>query len=61
MNLAKHSAPGKDAVMPRALGYGRTNKWCDSMDYELIQKNNSYTVMNRCDIADALRKVLANA
>jgi len=61
INLSKHSAPGKDSVMPRAPGYGRINKCCGSMDCELIQKDNSYTVMNRRDIADALRKVLANA
>lgn len=60
INMAKHSAPGKDTAMPRAPGYGRINKWCGAMDYELIQKDSSYTVMNRRDIADALRKVLVN-
>ena len=58
MNLAKHSAPGKDRVIPRAPGYGRINRWCGAMDYELIEKDGYYTTMNRRDIADALRKTL---
>lgn len=57
MNLAKHSAPGKDGVIPRAPGYGRINKWCGAMDYELIDKNDFYTIMNRRDIADTLRTI----
>lgn len=61
MNLAKHSAPGKDGVIPRAPGYGRINRWCGAMDYELIEKGGSYTTMNRRDIADALRTTLEKA
>ncbi|MBR9880965.1 MAG: hypothetical protein GYB17_15875 [Gammaproteobacteria bacterium] len=56
MNLAKHCAPGKDGVMPRAPGYGRINRWCGAMDYELIDKRGYYSTMNRRDIADALRE-----
>ena len=55
MNLAKHCAPGKDGVVPRAPGYGRINRWCGTMDYELIDKDGDYNTMNRRDIADALR------
>lgn len=58
MNLAKHCAPGKDGVLPRAPGYGRINYWCGAMDFELIDKEGYYHHMNRRDIADALRKVL---
>ena len=61
MNLAKHNAPGKDGVIPRAPGYGRINKWCGAMDYELIEKDGFYTTMNRRDIADALRAILEKA
>ncbi len=61
MNLAKHCAPGKDGTMPRAPGYGRINRWCGSMDYELIDKSGYYTMMNRRDIADALRACVHNA
>ena len=58
MNLAKHCAPGKDGVIPRAPGYGRINRWCGAMDNELVEKNGYYTTMNRRDIADALRKCI---
>lgn len=61
MNLAKHNAPGKDGVIPRAPGYGRINRWCGSMDYELIEKNGYYTTMNCRDIADALRSIFEKA
>lgn len=58
INLAKHCAPGKDSVIPRAPGYGRINKWCGAMDYELLEKNGMYSILNRRDVADALRHVL---
>ena len=58
MNLAKHAAPGRDNVMPRAPGYGRINQWCGSMDFELIDKDGTYTTMNRRDIANAIRAAL---
>ncbi|HRK77440.1 MAG TPA: hypothetical protein PLQ95_02775 [Thiobacillus sp.] len=58
MNLAKHCAPGKDGLLPRAPGYGRINCWCGAMDFELIDKEGYYHYMNRRDIADTLRKVL---
>lgn len=58
MNLAKHCAPGKDGVVPRAPGYGRINRWCGAMDYELIDRESYYAFLNRRDIADVLRSVL---
>lgn len=61
MNFAKHCAPGKDGIVPRAPGYGRINQWCGAMDYELIDKYGYYTTMNRRDIADALRRCLSEA
>lgn len=61
MNLAKHCAPGKDGVVPRAPGYGRINRWCGAMDYELIDKDGSYSFLSRRDIADFLRKLLTEA
>lgn len=61
INLAKHCAPGKDGVIPRAPGYGRINNWCGAMDYELIEKDGYYTTMNRRDIADAFRRSLSGA
>jgi hypothetical protein len=61
INLAKHCAPGKDGAIPRAPGYGRINHWCGAMDYELIEKDGYYSIMNRRDIADALRACLKKA
>ena len=58
MNLAKHCAPGKDGVVPRAPGYGRINRWCGAMDYELVDKDGYYSILNRRNIADALRVVV---
>lgn len=58
MNLAKHCAPGKDGAVPRAPGYGRINRWCGAMDYELIEKDGYYSILNRRNIADALRTVV---
>ncbi|MFD1297748.1 hypothetical protein ACFQ4Q_14035 [Lysobacter gummosus] len=58
INLAKHCAPGKDGAIPRAPGYGRINRWCGAMDYELLDKDGYYQIMNRRDIADALRRTL---
>lgn len=58
MNLAKHCAPGKDGVVPRAPGYGRINRWCGALDYELIEKDGYYSILNRRNIADALRAVV---
>ncbi len=60
MNLAKHCAPGKDGAVPRAPGYGRINRECGALDYELINKDGYYSIMNRRDIADALRNCLKN-
>ncbi len=60
MNLAKHCAPGKDGAVPRAPGYGRINRWCGAMDYELIDKDGYYMNLNRRDIADALRACVEN-
>jgi hypothetical protein len=61
MNLAKHCAPGKDGIIPRAPGYGRINYFCGSMDFELIDSNKQYSIMNRRNIADALRHCIKNA
>ena len=61
MNLAKHCAPGKDGAIPRAPGYGRINQLCGSMDYELIDSQGYYSILNRRDIADSLRATLKPA
>ena len=58
INLAKHCAPGKDNMIPRAPGYGRINYECGALDYDILLKEGWYDVVNRRDIADALRKCL---
>jgi hypothetical protein len=58
INLAKHTAPGKDTTIPRAPGYGRINRWCGAMDYELIDQDGYYSFINRRDVADTLRAAL---
>jgi hypothetical protein len=55
MNLAKHAAPGKDSIIPRAPGYGRIDMICGSMNYEVIDKEQQYIYLNRRDIAEKLR------
>ena len=59
MNLAKHAAPGNDSIIPRA-GYSRINMFCGAMDYELINKDGAFEILNRREIADELRSVLKN-
>lgn len=59
INFAKHAAPGKDAMLPRAPGYGRIDMLCGSMGYELIERDGNYTYLNRRDVADALRSSLS--
>lgn len=61
INLAKHAAPGKDAVIPRSPGYGRINRWCGSLDNELVDKDGHYVTMNRRDIAEGLRAAIDTA
>ncbi len=56
INLAKHAAPGKDSVMPRAPGYGRINMTCGAMDFEVVDRNESYCMLNRRDVAEKLRE-----
>ncbi len=57
INLAKHEAPGKPNVAIRAPGYGRINGLCGALDFELDVGDNSYQLINRRDIAEALRRV----
>lgn len=56
MNLAKHAAPGRANVVPRAPGYARINMECGSLTYEVIDEERNYSYMHRRDIAESLRK-----
>jgi len=55
MNLAKHAAPGKESVVPRAPGYARINRHCGTLDFEVIDKDGAYLITNRRDVAEGLR------
>lgn len=59
MNLAKHAAPGKDTMFTPAPGYGRINMNCGAMDFEVVDKNGACHLLNRRDVADALREAFA--
>ena len=61
INLAKHCAPGKNNLLPRAPGYGRINGLCGALDWEVLHQEGHYTTINRRDIADALRQSLIDA
>jgi hypothetical protein len=58
INLAKHEAPGKKNLIPPAPGYGRINMICGAMDYEILHADETYSIANRRDLADLLRKSL---
>lgn|SRR5574337_19514 len=57
INLAKHEVRGKANVVVRAPGYGRINGHCGALDFELDMGDNSYQLINRRDIAEALRRL----
>ena len=57
MNLAKHEVQGKPNIVVRAPGYGRINGFCGALDFELDLGDNHYRLINRRDIAEALRNV----
>lgn len=61
INLAKHCAPGKNNLIPRAPGYGRINYECGALDYDILLEKGWYDVVNRRDIADALRECLVRS
>ncbi|ABI56482.1 hypothetical protein ACN2MM_06315 [Alkalilimnicola ehrlichii MLHE-1] len=57
INLAKHEIKGKPNAPVRAPGYGRINGMCGALDFELDMGDNTYQLINRRDIAEALRRV----
>lgn len=59
INLAKHEAPKRSHIIPRSPGTPKINIWCGAIDHELIEADGSYRIMNRRDIADALRQCLS--
>src|SRR6266849_1978257 len=57
VNLAKHQAPGRSNVIPVAPGYGRINSQCGALDFQVTAQDRTFVVLNRRDVADALRAV----
>ena len=55
VSLAKHEVRRKRNAVASQPGYGRINRWCGALDYEV--ENGVYSVgpINRRDIADEIR------
>lgn len=55
--IAKHEVSGKSNRIALFPGYGRINKWCGSLDYEI--ENGKYILreMSRRDVADSIRSL----
>ena len=54
INLAMHEIKGKPNVVVRAPGYGRINRLCGALDYELDLGDRPFQLLNRRDIAEML-------
>lgn len=59
--LAKHEIWRRNNSFASRPGYGRINYECGSLDYELEYGKNSFELINRRDIADALRKLTSDS
>lgn len=55
VSLAKHELRGKRSSVALMPGYGRINRWCGSLDYELENGLYSMGTINRRNIADGIR------
>lgn len=55
MNLAKHEVPGKKNSIAFEPGYGRINRFCGALDYIVDYGGGHLSMLNRRDIAEALR------
>lgn len=57
VSIAKHEVRGRDksaALMPT---YGRINRWCGSLDFELSHDAVVLETISRRDVADAIRAI----
>jgi hypothetical protein len=55
MSLAKHEIAGVRDSVAFAPGYGRINRWCGAIDYELSWDAGVFDTVNHRDFADGLR------
>ena len=60
VSLAKHEVRKKKGSVALRPGYGRINKWCGSLDYELEHGRYIMGEINRRDIADEIRLLAAD-
>jgi hypothetical protein len=57
MSLAKHEVQGVRDSVAFAPGYGRINRWCGAIDYELSWDAGVFGTLNHRDIADGFRRM----
>jgi len=55
MSLAKHEVAGVRDSVAFSPGYGRINRWCGAIDYELSWDAGVFDTVNHRDFADGLR------
>lgn len=60
VSLAKHEVRRKRNSVALVPGYGRINRWCGALDYELENSVYSMGYINRRDIADDIRGLLTD-
>lgn len=61
VSLAKHEVKGRKNSVALMPGYGRINRWCGSLDFELENGVYSIGTISRRDIADAIRALATEA
>lgn len=59
VSLAKHEVRGREGSIAFTPGYGRINRSCGALDYELENGSYSMGYVNRRDIADDIRGLLS--
>lgn len=55
ISLAKHEVRKKDNSVAMTPGYGRINRYCGSLDFELENGRYSMGTINRREIAEGIR------
>jgi hypothetical protein len=55
ISLAKHEVSGKKSSTAYAPGYGRINRWCGSLDYQMEAGQVILGNLNRRNVAEGIR------
>ena len=55
--LAKHEVKGRSGAKALNPGYGRINKYCGAIDYEMENGKYIFGRISRRDVADSLREL----